>query len=159
GASGTIIATAPGETLILTVAHAFEGPLRTRPVTVLVPSPEGSGRDQQVGIRLAAIDERADLALVVMNVGPLAHAARVAGRGAPGLPAWAYSCGYDGMRLPAAWALTRVRGGDGPTTFTEQRPEHGRSGGALFDARTGQLVGVVQGYTLTRTPVGVYASL
>src|SRR5262249_14992642 len=97
GASGTIIATAPGETLILTVAHAFEGPLRTRPVTVLVPSPEGSGRDQQVGIRLAAIDERADLALVVMNVGPLAHAARVAGRGAPGLPAWAYSCGYDGM--------------------------------------------------------------
>ena len=63
------------------------------------------------------------------------------------------------MRLPAVWARTRTRGSQGLTTFTEQTPGHGRSGGGLFDARTGCLVGVVQGYTLERPPVGLYASL
>jgi hypothetical protein len=83
----------------------------------------------------------------------------VAPRGFSERPGWAYSCGYDGMRLPAVWVRTRVRGTQGRTTFTEQTPGHGRSGGALFDAETGYLIGVVQGYTLERPPVGLYASL
>jgi hypothetical protein len=156
GASATVIHTAPGETLVLTVAHAFEGQARGRPVVVLVPRPEGAGTEKTAGIRLAALDPQA--ALVVVAAGPLPHAARVAPRGFAG-SGWAYSCGYDGMRQPATRVLTRVRGTQGPTTFTEQTPWHGRSGGALFDAETGYLVGVVQGYTVERHPVGLYASL
>ena len=121
--------------------------------------PEGAGTEKKVGIRLVALDERADLALVRLGTGRLSHIARVAPRGFNEPVTWAYSCGYDGMRLPAVWARTRIHGSQGLTTFTQQPPGHGRSGGALFDTRTGQLVGVVQGYTLERPPVGLYASL
>jgi hypothetical protein len=159
GASGTIVYTAAGETLVLTVAHAFEGATRHRPLVVLAPRPEGAGTEKKVGIRLVALDERADLALVRLGTGRLSHIARVAPRGFNEPVTWAYSCGYDGMRLPAVWARTRIHGSQGLTTFTQQPPGHGRSGGALFDTRTGQLVGVVQGYTLERPPVGLYASL
>ncbi|HMC64351.1 MAG TPA: serine protease [Gemmataceae bacterium] len=159
GASGTIVYTASDETIVLTVAHAFEGAARNRPMVVLVPRPEGAGIEKRVGIRLVAIDARADLALVRLGTGPLGRSARVAPRGFNGPLTWAYSCGYDGMQLPAVWARTRIRGSQGQTTFTEQTPGHGRSGGALFDAGTGYLVGVVQGYTLERPPVGLYASL
>src|SRR5262245_2176931 len=65
-ASGTVIATVPGETLILTVAHAFRGPARKRPLVILAPRPGGAGAEKKVGIRLAALDEKADLALVVL---------------------------------------------------------------------------------------------
>src|SRR2546425_11826120 len=64
GASGTIVYTAAGQTLVLTVAHAFEGPARNRPLVVFVPKPEGAGTEKKVGIRLIALDERADLALI-----------------------------------------------------------------------------------------------
>src|SRR5713101_2789030 len=94
GASGTIVSTAEGETLVLTVAHAFEGPSRRRPLVVLVPRPEGAGTEKRVGIQLAAIDERADLALVRLGTGPLARLARVAPRDFQGPVAWGYSCGY-----------------------------------------------------------------
>src|SRR5262245_36106411 len=107
GASGTIVFTAAGETLVLTVAHAFEGSARTRPLVVLVPKPEGAGTEKRVGIRLVAIDERADLALVRLGTGPLSHVAQVAPRGFKGPLGWSYSCGYDGMRLPAVWTRTR----------------------------------------------------
>ena len=159
GASGTIIATRPGETLILTVAHAFEGDSRSRPLVINVPQPDGAGTEKKVGIRLVAVDTRADLALVIMGVGPLEHSARVAPRRSSAAPVWAYSCGYDGMKLPATRVLTRVRESQGQTTFTEKIPGHGRSGGALLDADTGCLIGVVQGYTVERPPIGLYASL
>jgi hypothetical protein len=157
GASGTIIATAPGETLILTVAHAFAGPARRRPIVVLVPTPQGASSVRRVGIRLVAIDPDADLALVALGTGPLPHAAALAPRGTRTVTA--YSCGYDAMRLPAVCQFTRVLDSKGPTTVTERAPGHGRSGGALFDADSGCLVGVVQGYTVERRPVGLYASL
>lgn len=158
GASGTIISTKPGETVVLTVAHAFEGDSRNKPLVINVPQPGGADTEKKVGIRLAAIDTRADLALVVMGVGPLDHSARVAPK-ASAASSWAYSCGYDGMKLPATQALTRVRDSQGQTTFTEKIPGHGRSGGALFDADSGQLIGVVQGYTVERPSIGIYASL
>jgi len=157
GASGTVIATAPGETFILTAAHAFEGAGRHRPIVLLVPSPEGAEPEKRAGIRLVALDARADLALVLLRAGPLPHVARVAPRGG-GPVGRAWSVGYDGMRLPAVCVPTRLRGGDGATTFTHETPRPGRSGGALLDG-TGRLIGVVQGYTLERPSVGLYVSL
>src|SRR5262249_48803493 len=152
--SGVIVSTAPGETLILTVAHAFEGTARKRPLVLLVPRPEGAGGTKKVGITLAAVDEKADLALVVLKAGPLPHAATVAPRGFKVAKGSASSCGYDGMRLPAACVLTRVLGSAHGTTFTEKLPGHGRSGGALLEAKTGYLIGIVQGYTVEKPAVG-----
>src|SRR5262245_24764277 len=78
GASGTGIAPVAGETLIPTVAHAFRGPARKSPLVILAPRPGGAGAEKKVGIRLAALDEKADLALVVLKTGPLPYVARVA---------------------------------------------------------------------------------
>src|SRR5437870_3531391 len=55
GASGTIVYTAADETIVLTVAHAFEGAARNRAMVVLAPRPEGAGTEKRVGIRLVAI--------------------------------------------------------------------------------------------------------
>ncbi len=145
GCSGTVIETGPGRSLILTCAHAFQGADARRPIQLNCPSdrPE-SGKP--VGIRLVAVGvpDRDDLALLLLNDGPLPYCAPVAGQ-----PRTRHclSVGYDEMRLPAQYRPAEIVGGTGQVTYTRERPWHGRSGGALLDGETGELVGVVSGYT------------
>ncbi len=49
-------------------------------------------------------------------------------------------------------------GTQGDTTFTVERPWHGRSGGGLIDVDARRLVGVVQGYEIGGRGRGVYIS-
>jgi hypothetical protein len=50
------------------------------------------------------------------------------------------------MRFPAVVRLATITGTTATNTFTKEPPVEGRSGGALVDARSGQLVGVVVAY-------------
>jgi hypothetical protein len=156
GASATVIATGPGRSLLLGCAHAFEGNSRARQIVVDVPA---STEDfpRRVRITLLAIDERADLSLLQIDVGLLPHVAPVAPAGfVPGHNL--LSVGYDGMRLPATRDPVTLLFSTATTTFTRQRPGHGRSGGALLDLDSGYLIGVVQGYEIEGQRRGLYVS-
>jgi hypothetical protein len=155
GASGTVIATGKGWSLVLTCAHAFEGTMRFRPVALDVPTPATVGVAQRVGVFLVALDKSADLALLWVGAGPLAYVAPVAPAGQR--PGRLVSVGYDNMTLPArAWPATWL-GANGATAYTRERPGHGRSGGALLDIDHGCLVGVVLGYETGPGGRGLYA--
>jgi hypothetical protein len=155
GASGTVIYTERGRSLILSCAHAFEGAGRTTPpaldVPCLRPGPARSGR-----IRLLAVDYALDLSLLELNDGPLDFVCPVAPAGHR--PGRCLSVGYDEMRLPARRAAASVIASDRGITFTREIPWHGRSGGALIDRDAGCLIGVVQGYEVGGERRGLYVS-
>lgn len=144
GGSGTVIATGPGWSLILSAAHCFEGSARTKPIALDVIMPSAAvGR---VGIQLLGTDKAADVALVRLNYGPLPHISPVAPSGFQ--PGPCLSGGFDDMKFPGEYRLANIieRSPDG-YYYTREAPWHGRSGGGLIDARTGYLVGVCSGYT------------
>jgi hypothetical protein len=152
GGSGTVIETRPGRSLILSAAHLFSGSNRYKRMTFDMPSP-APGQAQRVESRLLALDSQMDLSLIEIDVGPLPYVCAVAPQGYR--PGECISVGYDNMRLPPQKRPAHIASQSGPTTFTRERPWHGRSGGALIDRSRGYLVGVVSGYSSTR---GVYAS-
>jgi hypothetical protein len=155
GASGTIIATASGRTLILGCAHMLRGRMADKPLVFDVPSPS-PGVPLHVGTRVLAVDYAADLSLMELNAGPLAYVCPIAPAGFR--PSVCLSVGYDEMRLPAQVRLARITGSDSEMTYTRERPWHGRSGGALIDEQSGYLVGVVIGYEAPPNGRGIYVS-
>ncbi|OAI46872.1 hypothetical protein AYO44_10475 [Planctomycetaceae bacterium SCGC AG-212-F19] len=156
GASATIIESRQGRTWLLGCAHAFEGPDRQRPIHLDVPSAT-AGRPRPAVIRLLAVDSQADLSLILLEDGPLPNVAPVAPAGhRPGRAI--LSVGYDAMQWPAQTAEASILGTGPATTYTRERPGHGRSGGALLDADAGLLVGVVQGYEIGGPRRGMYVS-
>jgi hypothetical protein len=94
--------------------------------------------------RLVAWDYNADLSLLVIDNGPF-HYIPVAPEGfKPGRNL--YSAGYDNMAWPITMKAATVLLSQGDTTFTREKPWHGRSGGGLCDVDARVLTGVVQGY-------------
>ncbi len=157
GASGTVIQTAPGRSLILSCAHAFEGRDRARPLVIDAPTAAPAGTSRAVGIRLLAVDERLDLSLIELGDGPLPYCCPVAPAGfTPG--GRVLSVGYDAMRYPAVQEWATLLGSTGGTTYTREQPRPGRSGGALLDLDAGCLIGVVQGYETAGPRRGMYVS-
>lgn len=157
GASATIIETASGRTLLLGCAHAFEGAAARRKIILDVPSPRPATTAKSNPVRLIALDAESDLSLLLLDDGPLSYVCPVASpRHAP--TPTLLSVGYDGMRWPAVQALATLLGSAGGTTYTRERPGHGRSGGALIDPGAGVLVGVVQGYEVDGRRRGMYVS-
>ncbi len=155
GASGTVIHTEKGRSLILSCAHAFEGQARTTPIQLDVPC-RNPGPPRPGRIRLLAVDYRLDLSLLELNDGPLDYVCPVAP--AAHRPGRCLSVGYDEMRLPAQRASATLLGSDRGITFTREIPWHGRSGGALLDRDAGCLIGVVQGYEVGGERRGLYVS-
>ena len=156
GASATVIETGPGYTLLLGCAHAFEGPDRTKPIQLDVPVP-AAGQPKQARIRLVAVDYQADLSLLVLEDGPVPFVLPVAAAGhRPSAAIW--SAGYDEMRWPATAAPATIIALSPSTTYTRERPWHGRSGGALIDVEAGRLIGVVQGYETAGPRRGMYVA-
>jgi hypothetical protein len=156
GCSATVITTAPGRSLLLGCAHAFQGNSRSKPLTLDLPSPR-PGPPQRLGVRLIAVDGGLDLSLIELTDGPLPYVAPVAPAGWRPAPE-CLSVGYDGMKLPPQRRPAHLLGSDGRTTYTRERPWHGRSGGALLDAETGFLIGVVQGYETSGQQRGMYVA-
>jgi len=174
--SGTIVRSVAGETLILTAAHVVdaEGPLVVElhryNLGLEIPATAGGWPRRRPG-EVAAVDTPADLALVRMKgMVALPYVARLAVDREPAPGAAVTSVGIDRATKLSSWG-TRVLGverlairGKGPDrTFivTAKAPEHGRSGGGLFDER-GALVGVCVGRVeldrLKLDDLGIFAS-
>ncbi len=143
GASCTVIWTGQGRSILLGCAHAFEGRDRDKRITIQAPALQG-GQSAAGGIRLVKIDYRLDLSLVELPAGPLPYVAPVAPRGFR--PGRCISAGFDSMRLPGTVAAVDLLDTGPAWTHTRQIPWPGRSGGALLDADTGWLIGVVHGF-------------
>jgi S1-C subfamily serine protease len=158
--TGTIIASAEDETLILTASHVLE---ESGPISVelfrfnlgLERTRDGSSFPRKLAASIAARDPDADLAILrVRKQLAFPYVARM-GRGEAPPPEGTEvtSIGFDrGERLLGF--STRIKGvqrvdmgrGGGDRTFlvTEDPPELGRSGGGLF-RKDGALVGVCVG--------------
>ena len=155
GASATVIATEPGKTWILGCGHAFQGRDRSKPIVIDVPTPYPQP-PRKVGTQLLKVNYEDDLSLVLLAAGPVDYVCPVAALGHP--LGELLSVGYDEMQLPAKVLPTHVVQLSAQVTYTRERPWHGRSGGALIDAHTGSLVGVVQGYEVEGQRRGMYVS-
>jgi hypothetical protein len=165
GGSGTAIATGEGWTLILSCAHCFEGPDRTRPIVLDMPH-NAPGLHKKVGVRVLQVGrtETVDLSLIKLNAGPVPYVTPISPLANHPRECW--SVGYDELKIPAKCRPARIVGQEGSRTLTDARPWHGRSGGPLIDKETGFLVGVCSAYTgpsdgveYRRGEHGIYVSL
>jgi hypothetical protein len=145
GASGTIVKSTKQGTWILTCAHAFEGQLARKPITLQVPA-QGKGQKRRGTIRLVRLDRKADLALVHLSAGPLPNVCPLAAELPEGE---CVSAGYDDGKRPVTSVKVNIRFRYPGTFVTDRAPWHGRSGGPLLFR--GRLVGVVRGYTFRGT--------
>ena len=165
GASGTVIATGDGWSLILGCWHAHHGPEQFRKLRINLPHP-APGQRARAETKVVAIgNEGLDLSLIQLGIGPLPYVTPVAPPGhQPQGECW--SVGFDEMRLPATVRPAQIIGQEGHDYLTDRRPWHGRSGGALIEKRTGYLIGVTSGYTGPKNraeifpgSAGIYVSL
>lgn len=147
GISGTVVHTEQDRSFVLTCAHGFQGVDKQKAIVVDVPHYNPGAR--KVGTLLLKCDYKLDLALILVRAGPLPFVCPVAA--ANYRPSDSYlSVGYDRMaNTQTVRAATVLAHNVGDTeTRTKEQPWHGRSGGALIDAKAGRIVGVVGGYTL-----------
>jgi hypothetical protein len=152
GASATVIATGEGRSWILGCAHMLtdsngkpSAEARAKKLIIDGPvQPHAVRHAASAPARLVAWDYGLDLSLLVIDNGPF-NFIPVAGEGfRPGKNL--RSAGYDGMSWPVTVKPATILASDGNTTFTRERPWHGRSGGGLSDLDARVLIGVVQGY-------------
>lgn len=162
GASGTVIATTAGRSWILSCAHMImdhkNGLDRAALERVLKMDgpPQPFAKYPKANARIIAYDLRLDLSLIEIDNGPFLFIP-VAKRGfKPGKNV--RSLGYDEMKWPVTDKLATILGSSGDTTYTAEKPWHGRSGGALVDADAMLLIGVVQGYEVHPNARGPYVS-
>jgi S1-C subfamily serine protease len=175
--SGTIIASLEGETLVLTAAHVIRG----RGPIVVELHRYNLGIEHQPTIlgqwpRYAAAetvgsDNLSDLAVLrIRDMIALPFVARLGAEEAePASNAGLTSVGIDlGTKL-SSWTTQLVEvlwfelndsGTERPFLVTERIPEHGRSGGGLFD-KSGKLVGVCVGHAelVKGKRMGVFSSI
>ena len=177
--SGTIIASLEGETLILTAAHVIRG---RGPISVelhrynlgIEQQPSIPGRwPRRVVAETVGSDSLSDLAVLrLRDTIALPFVARLGSEDVePASNAGLTSVGIDlGTKLSSwntqlvevLWFELNESGTDRPRPFlvTQRIPEHGRSGGGLFD-RTGKLVGVCVGHAelVKGKRMGVFSSI
>jgi S1-C subfamily serine protease len=158
--SGTVIASVPGETLVLTAAHVLEG---DAPVIVevhrynlgLENRREATGWPKKIPAKVVALDRAADVG--VLKIGgfeAMPYVAKVAAvAGEPDRGTVVLSVGIDRGAKLSSWTTEILdhavidlykTGVERPFMLTEKPPEHGRSGGGLFRP-DGTVVGVCVG--------------
>jgi S1-C subfamily serine protease len=175
--SGTIIASLDGDTLVLTASHVVRG---TGPIQVelhrynlgIEQSSRGSGSwPRQVPAELAASDATSDLAILrIRHMVALPYVARLAvAEDEPTTNSTLTSVGIDRGTKLSSWKTQLVEvlwfelndsTRDRPFLVTARIPEHGRSGGGLFD-KEGRLVGVCVGHAelVKGRRMGVFSSV
>lgn len=141
GASATIVYSDASRSVLLGCAHMFED-MSGKPFKIDgAPQTGVRGRAQ---VRVIAVDARRDLSLLEMSTGGFNYVP-IAPQGHQ-LSRSCVSCGYDEMRWPVTYKGANILSVEYGSIYTDKIPWHGRSGGGLFDGRTGHLIGVVQGY-------------
>ncbi len=152
GASATIIASTEGRSWLLGCAHMFTDSAgnpseAARGKKLVIDGPTQPYAPKKVApVKLLAWDYDLDLSLLEIANGPFNHIPVAKEGFRPGKNLW--SCGYDEMRWPITKKRATILFSQGTTTYTEERPWHGRSGGGLSDGDARLLIGVVQGYEL-----------
>jgi hypothetical protein len=162
GASGTIIATAPGKSWILGCAHMFLDAAgrpseaeRQRALKIDGPAQPYADK-KRAGTRLLAFDHDADLSLIEIDNGPFFYVPVAPAGHVPGKNI--HSLGYDNMAWPITRKSATLLGTNGNWTYTAEKPWHGRSGGGLIDVDARRLIGVVHGYEVKANGRGIYIS-
>jgi hypothetical protein len=162
GASGTVIGTSKGKTWILSCCHMFfdhadrvDPTLLGRRLVLDGPQQPDAVLKSTAPSRVLAHDAALDLSLLELDNGPF-YCVPVAPRGHR--PGRLLSVGYDSMRWPVTVRSATLLETVGTTTYTREKPWHGRSGGGLIDGEAGVLVGVVQGYEVGGAGRGLYVS-
>jgi len=175
--TGTIIASLDGETLVLTAGHVIRG---RGPISVELhrynlgiehrPSVPGKW-PREVVAEPVATDTFADLAILrlrnmialpfVARLGPEdAEPASNAGLTSVGIDLGAKLSSWNTQLVEVLWFELNDSGTDRPFLVTARIPEHGRSGGGLFD-KSGTLVGVCVGHAelVKGKRMGVFSSV
>ena len=173
--SGTVIASVPGETLVLTASHVLEADgspyIEVHRYNLgLEKRRTAEGWPRQIPARVVARDRDADLAVLrVEGFEAMPYVARIApGTGEADRGEAVVSVGIDLGEKLASWRSRVIDyaridlgkgGGDRPFLLIEKPPEHGRSGGGLF-ATDGSVVGVCIGRAevVQGKRLGVFAS-
>jgi thiol-disulfide isomerase/thioredoxin len=157
-ATGTVLKSSPGETLVLTCSHLFEGASRdAKPMVEFF----GAADSTRLPGELVTRDRNADVALVRVEIKDELPAARVASRRfvlVSGMPSASVGC--DNGQPPTVrrmniTAVNRYLGA--PTIECSGQPVQGRSGGGLFNA-AGEVIGVCSAAE-PREKRGIYAGL
>lgn len=162
GASATIIGTSKDRSYLLGCAHMLEDRFgkpseEIRKKKFLLDGPAQPHAPKKLAeVRLLAFDHNLDLSLLEIDNGPFSHVL-VAPRGhTPSKNI--RSLGYDEMSWPITNHPATILSVERETTYTREKPWHGRSGGGLFDCRHQLLIGVVQGYEIGGAQRGIYVS-
>ena len=175
--TGTIIASVDGVTLVLTAGHVIRG---RGPISVelhrynlgIENRPSVPGKWPRVVVAEAvATDALADLAILrlrdmialpfVARLGPEdAEPASNAGLTSVGIDLGAKLSSWNTQLVEVLWFELNDSGTDRPFLVTARIPEHGRSGGGLFDT-SGMLVGVCVGHAelVKGRRMGVFSSV
>jgi S1-C subfamily serine protease len=176
--SGTVIASVPGETLILTAAHVvkeasdFKVELHRHNLGGRITGlTEGGGWPRLINATLVASDSASDVALLrIKGMVALPYVARLKREaGEPAKGEVLTSVGIDRTLHLTQWKTTvegaavidiRQGGGARPFLVTTRWPDHGRSGGGLFRA-DGMVVGVCTGqlHIKNNKTTGLFASV
>jgi len=150
GATGTIIKSEPGKSLILSCGHMIDG---ASFVFQLDARPQTTAPDKKSKVRLAKLDTELDLSLLEIDNGPFATIP-VAPTGYK--PETAYGIGYPSMKWPGVVTEATITSTDKYYTYTREQPQKGTSGGPLISG--GYLIGVVHGYETVGDKRGMYVS-
>jgi serine protease Do len=159
--SGVVIAArsaAEGpDCFILTSAHTFAGPGRGKSVFVLSQRHEGPGVRTPATVLAVSEHEGVDLALLGMRnedcpVAPIGRPARL------GESVWVVSFPWGRELTVSRGVISQVRRtGSGPghkvtagRLMVDAAVSYGSSGGGVFRASTGELIGLVEGYPTAR---------
>jgi thiol-disulfide isomerase/thioredoxin len=140
--TGTVVRSVPGETLVLTCAHLFQGASRQAKTTVEF---FGAAERPRLGGDVLAKDDKADVCLVRVvstQVFPATHVASRKSMPVTGQATASVGCdnGADPtVRHMKVTAINRYVGA--PTIECSGEPVEGRSGGGLFN-EAGDIIGV-----------------
>lgn len=153
-ASGVVLSVAPdGAAIILTAAHLL-APAAPQSVFVSLP-----GREARVEAAILTIDveadvavlEARDLAVTPVELQPSAHL---------GDDVWVVSFPWGKRGTVVGGRVSQVQGleinsfpVEGPVGLIDAAVSYGTSGGGVFDAESGRLVGIVRGYRTAKLTI------
>jgi len=147
--SGVVVAADAQRSWVLTTRHLLE-PVARREISVLVP-----GRPGRVRAELVAASDESDLAVLAVEgvrLPPvtLQDAARL------GDEVWVVSFPWGRRLTVVSGVVSQVAGAEGevaiegPVRQVDAPASYGASGGGVFDAASGRLLGIVEGYRTAR---------
>jgi S1-C subfamily serine protease len=153
-ASGVVLSSAAdGSTIILTAGHLLAPAV---PQTVYVALP---GREARIEATILALDVEADIALLEVRDIP-ATPVEIQTSAHLGDDVWVVSFPWGQRGTVVSGRVSQVRPTEtnsfpveGPVGLIDAAVSYGTSGGGVFDADSGRLVGIVRGYRTAKVTI------